>query len=218
MDYERYFCQDIFINFIQPQHKNFCGICSLIAVVNSLFSLGLTQESINKKYRAGYLTKRKLTSQSNPAYDQLELVDEYGMSNFDIIRLFNTISIDCNNVPFTALLTGESLFSVKTQEIANWFKIKDNHMILHMGSHYMAITGYLHSETGFYWIVADSKRKGDVYPIRTINNNELLNYAKVSDKYGLILLTNEDIEFLQEEKGNPLFFPNESKEKLTIKL
>ncbi|RRS08609.1 hypothetical protein EAG18_11475 [Pseudoalteromonas sp. J010] len=211
----RYFDQGIFTHFIQPQYKNFCGICSLIAVVNTLFDDEFTQDSFHQQFNAGFYTKRKVSDSADPATENMALVDPKGMSNFDIIRLFNSVCKTNKVAPFSALLTGDMLAQIAASDIANWLTQKENFIIYHCVGHYKVVAGYTASQTGHYWIMADSKRHGDISPIQSLSHQAVTALANTSQKYGFILLSTKPIDFLASESSNSAVFPVESKSAIT---
>ncbi|PCK33285.1 hypothetical protein [Pseudoalteromonas piscicida] len=214
---QRYFDQGIFTHFIQPQYKNFCGICSLIAVVNTLFDESFTQDAFHQQFNAGFYTKRKVSSSANPAKEDLALVDPKGMSNFDIIRLFNSVCASKAITPYSALITGDMLATIPAADIANWLAAEGNFIIYHCVGHYKTLAGYTASKTGHYWIAADSKSHGDIAPIHSIQHQAAIELATTSEKYGFILLSTTPIAFLARYTDNSAVFPIESKSAMTTR-
>lgn len=200
----------MFDGFVHPQYKNFCGICSVITICNTLFKISLTQKEAHQKYNAGYYTKRRLNHGSCPETEQLELVNPLGMSNFDVIRLFNSISINAGFEPNSALLTGLTLSDIDIESFLDWLTSDNNNAVIHIKGHYVSLMGFLLNETGLFWIVLDSKRKGEVSPISTIPHSKIINLSKESDKYGFILLSDTKIDFLDKHLKNKAVFPKES--------
>jgi hypothetical protein len=204
---------EIFDRLIFPQYPYFCGIASCCTVSNTILNLNYTQEDLHHKYGVGTLTKLNI-----PKNDILVDITKYtksnislGFSNWDIIRLFNSLMLDNKIIPYSALLTGKVFVDVVNKLdinlFNNWLKLKNNNIIIHLENHFVIYAGYYRtSSNSSYIICADSsKKKG---PLNTINYSDLILLCNSeNEKYGFILLSDAKISLidtLHESKNNML--------------
>lgn len=215
---QRYLNQHLFNQSIFPQYKSFCGVCSIIAVVNSEFNTGFTQDSLHSAYHVGLLTKRNVAFDANPRSEDLAIVDPNGMSNYDIIRLFNSVAIDNETKPYSALLTGQNFAQVEPRVLSKWFKQQGNYLIFHSQNHYFPIIGFVEDKHDMYWIRSDSSYLTQ-NPVFSTKHTVFAEIAASSDKYGFILLSTSKIDFLDTQSGLDFesAFPIESLEAIRVK-
>lgn len=207
----RYFDNNVLMNGIYPQYQNFCGICSVISIINSAYSLSYTQESIHITTSAAKLTKRALEPDEDPSQPS-ELRNLLGMSNWDIIRLLNTLTINNGHVPNTALVTGENYVKSDKTALMSWLSQPENYIILHTENHYATVGGFNISGNEGHWIVFDSSYKSKKL-LHSISLEEIDLLAKKSKKYGAILYSKNNISLrdigLKDINYNDVF-PKES--------
>ncbi len=208
---QRYIDLNLFNQSIFPQYKNFCGVCSIIAVVNSELNTNYTQDSLHQAYKAGSFTKRQVSHEADPSSEDLTLVDPKGMSNFDIIRIFNSVMLDHQHRPYSALLTGKNFTSVPTEVLCDWFKQTGNYLIFHTQNHYFPIIGFVQNKQAIHWVRSDSSYQTN-QPVFSTLHDKFQQTAALSNKYGFILLSSSPIEMLNKyiQGNNEDVFPIES--------
>lgn len=213
----RYFKNKVLMNGIYPQYQNFCGICSVISVINSAYDLSFTQDTIHNTTKAAKLTKRALNANEDPS-NSSDLRNLLGMSNWDIIRLLNTLAIDSGFIPNTALVCGENYIASNKSTLMDWFSDTNNYIILHLNNHYVPVIGFNVSNNEGHWIVFDSSYKSKKL-VHSIPMEKIDALASKSNKYGAILYSKCDISISDiglKNKGVDSVFPKESILKATL--
>jgi hypothetical protein len=204
-------------NVCYPQYPSFCGVASCTGVLNSLLGLSVSQEILHENYGVGAITKLPLTTHS-----ALESLDEMprqglGMSNWDLIRLFNAYCLDQGKRPWTSILCGQDFIREMANKesrgkILNWVQEESCQAIIHLPNHYVVLAGLLtvNGEDDLHFIQADSATtKG---PISSSSLANLQSLAQGDPRYGLVLFSLSPIPEGLFSEWSEEMLPKESRE------
>jgi len=191
-------------HLIFPQYPYFCGIAACGCVANTLLDIHLTQIDLHAAYGIGNKCKMKIPLAydfSDGNFDQFE-PRGMGISNWDIIRLFNAILLDKGSTPYSALLTGKDLVSEiengRYGSLEKWLQGQGNHAVIHLEDHYVTYAGAISTGESDFIVCADSSKfKG---PLNSLNLNDLIALAASDgtyNRYGFILLSDQEIPLKQ---------------------
>jgi hypothetical protein len=202
-----------------PQYPNFCGVASCGGAANAILHIDLSQEDLHHTYGIGKYTKLKIPIGFNFAKDSFKDYQKIGMgmSNWDIVRLFNAIMLDHDKTPYSLVLAGQDFVrEMKADNFANlndWLQQEGNQAVVHIVDHYVLFAGsYEDEKSRKYMVCADPS--GSKGPVNSLPLSELITLASKDRKYGrygMILLSDTEIpsEALFSEV-NENMFPKES--------
>ncbi len=181
-----------------PQLPSFCAVAVCGSAVNALLGTALTQERLHEIYGVGERTKLQLPPGQLPADLRSLPRSGWGMSNWDLIRLFNAVMEDAGREPHAAVLCGadfvrETAAEAGLQRLLEWARLPTSQAVVHVVSHYALLAGLLRSgpERAPYLVLADSSiRKG---PLRSLPLAEVRELAARDERYGWILLSDRPI-------------------------
>ena len=186
-----------------PQHPYFCAIASCCTVTNTLLKKNYTQADLHLLYGIGRKSKLNVPLKFDFFIQSLDTKKPVGMgiSNWDIIRLFNSIMLDNNSTPHSAILTGknfaQTILNGNYNNIQDWLRKENNQIIIHLRNHYVVYAGAYSIRNKLEYIICGDSSKGKG-PIRSLNLMELVKLSNKNDKYnryGFIFLSNKKIPF-----------------------
>lgn len=183
---------------VYPQLPSFCGVAACCGAANALLGQTLTQERLHERYGIGERTKLQLPPGALPGDLGSRPRQGRGMSNWDLIRLFNSILLDAGREPYATVLCGadflrETADEADLQRILEWGGLPSSQIIVHIVNHYALLAGQLRPYPGVasYLILADSAtRKG---PLRSLPLAEVQDLAARDERYGWLLLSDRPI-------------------------
>ena len=184
-----------------PQHPYFCAIASCCAVANALLKKKYTQADLHSLYGIGSKSKLNVPLKFDFSTKRLNGKNPVGkgISNWDIIRLFNSIMLDNKSTPHSALLTGKNFAQIiingNYRNIQDWLRKENNQVIIHLHNHYVVYAGGYSNGSGLEYIICGDSSKGKG-PIRSVDLAELIKLSNKKDKYnryGFIFLSNKKI-------------------------
>ncbi|HLT39551.1 MAG TPA: hypothetical protein VK034_24875 [Enhygromyxa sp.] len=174
MSTARFIKTDVLAAGIYPQLPYFCGASSVLAVLRCATGEHLDEHDLHRRYGIDPSIRK-----------------ERGMSNWDIIRLFNAGLLDAGRTPHTLLLCGNDYVRkhwIADQRFREWMKATGNYGIVHLRGHYAAVAGvYEDSQGDWHFVLVDSGRRRG--PVRSINHSQLHDLASADARYGVILLS-----------------------------
>lgn len=184
---------------VYPQLPSFCGVAACCGAANALLGTVLTQEDLHERYGIGERTKLRLPPGGGLPGDLASRPRKgRGMSNWDLIRLFNSILLDAGRDPHAAVLCGadflrETADEAELQRILEWAGLPSSQAVVHIVNHYALFAGLFRprQESVSYLILADSAtRKG---PLRSLPLAEVQGLAAGDERYGWLLLSDRPI-------------------------
>ena len=197
-----------------PQLPSFCGIASCLCVCNALLGSHLSQQDMHRQYGVGALTKLPLKVDS--PLDNLETMsrDGMGLSNWDVIRLFNTICLDAGATPASALLCGLDFIREAGEgpndALLRWFSKDCNQAIIHIKNHYMVCAGIIESAITHQYSLIAANSSRNYGPCSSFGWQELQKLAQSDSRYGLILMSLEPLPRTLFDQWSQTMLPLES--------
>lgn len=195
-----------------PQLPSFCAVAVCCGALNALLGTSLTQVQMHELYGVGEWTKLHLPPGQLPPDLKSLPRSGRGMSNWDVIRLFNAAMLDAGREPHAAVLCGRDFVRETADEpnlrrLFEWARQPSNQVVVHLMNHYALIAGLLRPEPGKgpYLVLADSSiTKG---PLRSLLLAEVRGLAAGDERYGWILFSDrlipEDLFSLWTESMRP---------------
>src|SRR5262249_38311009 len=124
-----------------PQLPSFCAVAVCCGVLNALLGSSLTQEGLHELYAVGERTKLHLPQGQLP--EDLKSRPRWGrgMSNWAVVRLFNSGVLDAGREPYAAILCGadfvrETADEAGLQRLLAWTRQPSNQAVVHVVNHY----------------------------------------------------------------------------------
>jgi hypothetical protein len=179
---------------IFPQLPSFCGIAACCGALSCILERQVTEEMLHSRYGVGLYTKLKAPATCSPRNFASLPRSGRGFSNWDVIRLCNSVLLDEGKNPSTALLCGGDLLRETVepglrQKLFEWLHDDSCQIIIHTVNHYSLVAGAskLLFEDDHYLLVADSARRSG--PLRSLAMGDIITLAGNDERYGFILIS-----------------------------
>jgi hypothetical protein len=183
---------------IFPQLPSFCGVAAGCGAIGCILNRRITEEMLHAQYQIGLHTKLHAPASCTP--DKFAGLQRSGpgFSNWDVIRLFNTVLLDEGKQPAAVLLCGEDFVREvgersQRQEILDWLRDDSCHAVVHTVNHYTLVAGVYETAPNrdLYLLVADSAIRSG--PLRSLALSDLLTLAQQDERYGFVLVSDKPV-------------------------
>jgi hypothetical protein len=183
---------------IFPQLPSFCGIAACCGALSCILDRQITEAMMHSRYGVGLYTKLNAPATCSPENFANLPRSGLGFSNWDAIRLCNSVLLDEGKKPSTALLCGDDLVRETAdlsgpQRLFEWLQQDSCQVIIHTVNHYSLIAGAskLPLNSHHYLLVADSARRSG--PLRSLALGDLITLAGQDARFGFILVSDRTI-------------------------
>ena len=183
---------------IFPQLPSFCAIAACCGALSCILDRQITEEMLHARYGVGLYTKLNAPATCAPETFASLPRTGLGFSNWDVIRLCNSVLLDEGKKPATALLCGEDLVRETAdlkgrQRLFEWLQHDACQVIIHTVNHYTLVAGAsrLPLNGDHYLLVADSARRSG--PLRSLALSDLITLAREDARYGFTLVSDSTI-------------------------
>jgi hypothetical protein len=183
---------------IFPQLPSFCGIAACCGALSCILDRQITEEMLHFRYGVGLYTKLNAPATCSPENFASLPRSGPGFSNWDVIRLCNSVLLDEGKNPSTALLCGDDLLREtadlsQRQRLFEWLQHDSCQIIIHTVNHYSLVAGAskLPLDGDHYLLMADSARRSG--PLRSLAMRDIISLAGDDERYGFILISDRTI-------------------------
>jgi hypothetical protein len=181
-----------------PQLPSFCGVAACCGAIGSIIGRQFTEQMLHANYQVGRYTKLRAPAGCSTEDFATLPRGGPGFSNWDVIRLCNSVLLDEGKTPAAAVLCGkdfvrETAAGDRVDRILNWLRDDSCHAIVHTIDHYTLAAGAYQSPTaeGTYLLLADSAKLTG--PVRSLALSKLRKLAEQDERYGFVLVSDKAI-------------------------
>lgn len=183
---------------IFPQLPSFCGIAACCGALSCILDRQIIEEMLHSKYGVGLYTKLNAPATCSPEHFASLTRSGPGFSNWDVIRLCNSVLLDEGKNPSTVLLCGDD-FVRETEDLSRrerlfgWLCDDSCQIIVHTVNHYTLVAGAskLPLDGDHYLLLADSARHSG--PLKSLSVGDVMTLARQDERYGFILISDRTI-------------------------
>lgn len=184
--------------FIFPQLPSFCGIAACCGALGSILNKQITEQMMHSTYEVGLYTKLRAPSTCSPDHFAILPRSGLGFSNWDVIRLCNSLLLDEGRRPSTVLLCGddfvrETANPYQRRRLLEWLQQDSSQAVVHTVNHYTLVAGgscqSLNDDN--YLLLADSAKSTG--PLRSLRMTDIITLAGKDERYGFILISDRTI-------------------------
>ena len=199
MDSKRFWLKTNVLEYsIFPQLPSFCAIAACCGALSCILERQITEEMLHSRYGVGLYTKLNAPATCSPENFASLQRSGPGFSNWDVIRLCNSVLLDEGKNPSTVLLCGgdflrETVELHLRQKLFEWLDDDSCQIIIHTVNHYSLVAGAskVLLEGDQYLLVADSARRSG--PLRSLAMGDIITLADNDERYGFILISDRTI-------------------------